>query len=90
MKPNREDLYAEEFRVKIFGSNHRIRVIAFKHVKRNGKTEYWHLDEFTRHSVSIAGDIRPLSRKAGDRSILQKRQIWTTSKESQNSKPHGN
>jgi len=42
-KPNQEELYAGEFRGKIFGTDHRIRVIVFKHVKRNGKIEYWHL-----------------------------------------------
>jgi hypothetical protein len=42
-KPSQEELYAGEFRGKIFGTDHRIRVIVFKHVKRNGKIEYWHL-----------------------------------------------
>jgi hypothetical protein len=38
-----EQLYAGEFRGKIFGSDHRIRIIVFKHIKHNGKIEYWHL-----------------------------------------------
>ncbi|MGI0078164.1 MAG: transposase [Nitrososphaerales archaeon] len=33
-KPNHEKLYAGKFRGRIFGSDHRIRVIAFKHVKK--------------------------------------------------------
>lgn len=42
-KDNQEELYAGEFRGKIFGSDHRMRVIVFKSFRHNGKIEYFHL-----------------------------------------------
>jgi len=38
-----EELYAGEFRGRIRGSKHNIRVIVFKHINKNGCIEHWHL-----------------------------------------------
>jgi len=38
-----EELYAGEFRGRIRGSKHNIRVVVFKHVNRDGKEGWWYL-----------------------------------------------
>ena len=43
IKKSSEDLYAGEFRGRIRGSKHNIRVVVFKDTKKNGRIEFWHL-----------------------------------------------
>jgi hypothetical protein len=38
-----EELYAGEFRGRMAGSKHLIRVVVFKDVRKDGRTEFWHL-----------------------------------------------
>lgn len=38
-----EELYAGEIRTRIRGSKHRIRVVVFKDVRKDGRVEFWHL-----------------------------------------------
>ncbi len=42
-KQSAEELYAGEFRGRIRGSKHNIRVVVFKDIKKNGLIEFWHL-----------------------------------------------
>jgi hypothetical protein len=43
-KKDEEEIYAGELRTRITGSTkHRIRIIVFKRIKKNGVTEFWHL-----------------------------------------------
>ncbi len=42
-KENDEEIYAGELRTRITGSKHRIRIIVFKRIKKDGKVEFWHL-----------------------------------------------
>jgi hypothetical protein len=43
IEKSEEELYAGEVRTRIRGSKHRIRVIVFKDVKKDGRVEFWHL-----------------------------------------------
>ena len=43
IEKSEEELYAGEIRTRITGSKHRIRVIVFKDVRKDGRVEFWHL-----------------------------------------------
>ncbi len=42
-KEREEEIYAGELRTRIRGSKHRIRIIVFKRIKKDGTIEFWHL-----------------------------------------------